>query len=231
VRKEAGYVGRKRKIHGTYRGVVADNRDPQNRGRLQLRVPEVFGESVEEWALPCAPYGGRLKGFYAVPAPGDEVWVAFEAGEPHQPIWLGGLWRDGEVPPDRSGQAATPGAKIHRSDRGLMLSLDDDERTIALSDADGDNIVTIEVQRGQVTIRASAKVVIDAPQIELVAGAGHPAVFGDDLFQYLNQAVSVFNTHMHPGETAGPVSVAPAPPAPPIQAPAAGMLSTAVRSG
>jgi uncharacterized protein involved in type VI secretion and phage assembly len=224
-------VARKQKIHGTYRGVVTDNRDPENRGRLQLRVPEVFGESGAGWALPCAPYGGMLKGFYAVPAPGDEVWVAFEAGEPDQPIWLGGLWQQGEVPPDRNGHAATPGVKIHRSDRGLMLSLDDDERTIALSDASGDNIVTIDVQRGQVTIKASAKVVIDAPQIELVAGAGHPAVFGDDLVQYLHQAVSVFNTHMHPGESAGQISVTPAPPTPPVQAPTAGMLSTAVKSG
>ena len=223
-------MARKQKVYGTYRGVVTNNRDPENRGRLQLRVPEVFGESVAEWALPCAPYGGGLKGFYAVPTPGDEVWVAFEAGEPRQPIWLGGLWRTGEVPPDRSGQVATPGVKIHRSNRGLMLSLDD-ERTIALSDANGDNIVTIEVQRGQVTIKARAKVVIDAPQIELVAGAGHPTVFGDELIHFLGQAVSVFNTHMHPGETAGQVSVTPAPPTPPIQAPSAGMLSTAVRSG
>jgi hypothetical protein len=112
-----------------------------------------------------------------------------------------------------------------------MLSLDDEEQTIALSDANGDNIVTIDVRRGQVKLKASAKIVIDAPQIELVAGAGHPTVFGDDLIQYLHQAVLGFNTYMHPGETAGPVSVTPAPPAPPVQAPTAGMLSTAVRSG
>lgn len=219
------------KLYGTYRGVVTDNKDPENRGRLQLRVPEVAGESLADWALPCAPYGGGLKGFYAIPGPGDEVWVAFEAGEPRQPIWLGGLWRSGEVPPDRSGRSATPGVKIHRSDRGLLLSLDDDEQTIALSDPEGRNMVTIDVKRGQVTVKASAKIVIDAPQIELVAGAGHPAVFGDDLMQFLDQAISVFNTHLHLGETAGPVSVTPAPPTPPIHAPAPGMLSTMVRSG
>lgn len=221
----------KEMLYGTYRGVVTDNKDPEDRGRLQLRVPEVFGESPAEWALPCAPYGGRLKGFYAIPAQGDEVWVAFEAGEPSQPIWLGGLWGSGEVPPDRRGRTATADVKIHRSDRGLLLSLDDEEQTIALADTEGHNIVTIDVKRGQVTVKAGAKVVIDAPQIELVAGAGHPVVFGDELIQFLSQAISVFNTHLHPGETAGQVSVTPAPPTPPIQAPTQGMLSTAVRSG
>lgn len=224
-------MAKNRKIYGTYRGVVTDNRDPENRGRLQLHVPDVLGDSAAVWALPCAPYGGRLKGFYAVPAPGDEVWVAFEAGKARRPIWLGGLWRTGEAPPDRNGQAATPGVKIHRSDHGLMVSLDDDERTVTLSDAEGDNAVTIEVQRGEVTIKASAKVVIDAPQIELVAGTSHPAVLGDELIQFLTQAISLFNMHMHPGETAGQVSVTPAPPTPPINAPTPKMLSSAVRSG
>ena len=46
---------------------------------------------------------------------------------------------------------------------------------------------------------------VDAPQIELVANATHPAVFGDKLLTYLNQLVTTFNTHMHPGQMAGPV--------------------------
>lgn len=224
-------MAKRQRVYGTYRGVVTDNKDPEGRGRVQLRVPEVLGETEATWALPCAPYAGRLKGFYAIPAAGDEVWVAFEAGEPRQPIWIGGLWGNGEIPPDRSGDAATAGIKVHRSDRGLMLVFDDDERTITLSDAASDNVVTIEVRRGQVTVKASARVVIDAPRIELVPGADHPAVFGDHLVSYLSQVVSLINSHMHPGETAGQVAVTPAPPAPPVPAPAPGMLSTAVKTG
>jgi hypothetical protein len=113
----------------------------------------------------------------------------------------------------------------------LRVTLDNDERTITLSDTRGSDIVTIQVRRGQVTINAAAKLVIDAPQIELVAGAGHPAVFGDDLIQYLNQVISIFGTHMHPGEMAGSVSVTPAPPSPSLPTPTAGMLSAAVKTG
>jgi len=113
----------------------------------------------------------------------------------------------------------------------LMVTVDDGGRTITLSDAHGSDVVTIEVRRDQIAIKATAKLVIDAPQIEFIAGAGHPAVFGDDLLQYLNQSISVFNTHMHPGETAGSVSVTPAPPSPPLQLPTASVLSTAVKTG
>ena len=32
--------------------------------------------------------------------------------------------------------------------------------------------------------------------------ATHPLVFGDNLLTYLNQLVTMFNAHMHPGELA-----------------------------
>ena len=52
------------------------------------------------------------------------------------------------------------------------------------------------------TVKGQTKVVVDAPQIELVVGAAHPLVFGDQLLQYLNQIVSMYQSHMHPGEMA-----------------------------
>jgi len=35
-----------------------------------------------------------------------------------------------------------------------------------------------------------------------VDGASHPLVFGDELMTYLNQLVTMFNAHLHPGELA-----------------------------
>lgn len=40
------------KYPGIYRGVVVDNADPLNRGRLKLIVPQVSGETVTDWAWP-----------------------------------------------------------------------------------------------------------------------------------------------------------------------------------
>ncbi len=69
---------------GLYRAVVLDNADPLVQRRLLVRVPGVSGdESV--WAAACLP----VPGVKEVPAVGDEVWIAFESGDPSRPIWLG----------------------------------------------------------------------------------------------------------------------------------------------
>ena len=105
-------------------------------------------------------------------------------------------------------------------------------QTVTLSDANGSNLVTIKVQEAQVRIQALAKVVVEAPQIELVDGAAHPLVFGDNLLQYLNQLVALFNSHVHPGELAAAIlPVVPTPPAPPFPPATPALLSLKVKTG
>jgi hypothetical protein len=82
-----------------------------------------------------------------------------------------------------------------------------------------------------VTVKASSKVVVEAPAIELVDGASHPVVYGDDLLQYLQQIAQMYQSHMHPGETAAGIPVSPAPPTPPFPTPSQSMLSTKVKTG
>jgi hypothetical protein len=103
---------------------------------------------------------------------------------------------------------------------------------IALSDQNGNNLVRIKVQSGEISIQGQTKVTVDAPQIELVQGASHPLVFGDQLLQYLNQVVQTFQMHMHPGEmAAGVFPVTPAPPVPPLPPATPDLLSLKVMTG
>ena len=101
----------------------------------------------------------------------------------------------------------------------------------ALSDDRGNNLLKIKVNDGQVRVQATAKVIVEAPQIELVEGAPHPLVFGDDLLQYLNQLVMLFNTHTHVGETVLGIPVTPMIPTPVFQPPTPSMLSLKVKTG
>lgn len=217
--------------YGKYRGTVSDNQDPRSQGRLKAKVPEILDDVDSGWAMPCTPYAGDQMGIYAVPPAGAGVWIEFEAGDVSRPIWSGCWWASRKVPNDEAGTAATPDVKIVRSEQGLLLALHDDSQTIAVSDANGANILKIEVQQGIVTLKATTKIVVDAPQIELVANATHSAVFGDSLMTYLNQVVSTFNAHMHPGETAGPYPVTPMSPVSPLSPPTPDMLSTTVKLG
>ena len=50
---------------------------------------------------------------------------------------------------------------------------------------------TIKIAAGSATT-----IIVDAPQIQLVDGASHPLVFGDQLLQYLNQIVQMYQSHI-----------------------------------
>jgi hypothetical protein len=84
-------------FYGKYRGKVENNIDPFNQGRIQVSVPDVLGSGRMSWAMPCVPFAGSGKGFFAVPPNKANVWVEFEAGDPNRPIWVGGFWDQGET--------------------------------------------------------------------------------------------------------------------------------------
>lgn len=85
---------------GSYAGLVETNHDPEQLGRLKVRVPHVYGAiggvygaiSTDNlpWALPTGvPNGGSNAsgGGSWLPEPGDQVLVRFLDGEPEKPVW------------------------------------------------------------------------------------------------------------------------------------------------
>jgi uncharacterized protein involved in type VI secretion and phage assembly len=84
--------GTKKRFFGKYRGLVIDNLDPLQIGRIQAQVPDVLGETPSSWALPCIPAAGIQAGCFIVPPIGSQVWIEFEQGDPDFPIWTGGFW-------------------------------------------------------------------------------------------------------------------------------------------
>ena len=219
------------RYYGKYRGQVTENIDPTNRGRIKVTVPAILGE-LKVWALPCLPYTGKGVGTYWIPEIDAGVWVEFEAGDCSYPIWTGGFWADHELPKNEQSATASPSLRMIRSEKGLMITMNDDSEVITLSDKDGSNILTIDVPAGKIRIEGNMKVVVEAPQIELVENATHPVVFGDNLLNYLNQLVQLYQTHTHPGEMAlGVFPVTPAPPFPSFPPATPALLSTIVKTG
>lgn len=215
------------RFYGKYRGLVLNSVDPLGTGRIQALVPEVLGEVPTGWALPCAPFAGTDAGFYAIPQPGAGVWIEFEAGDTARPIWTGGWWAAGEVPTDELQTPSLPTRKILRSELGLLVSLDDLQQTITISDGAGLNLISVKVLEGTVEVRSAVRVVLEAPVIQHGGAATHPAVFGDSLLAYLNTLVTIFNAHVHPGELAiGVLPVTPAPPVPPAPPATPALIST-----
>jgi uncharacterized protein involved in type VI secretion and phage assembly len=79
---------------GVYRAVVTDASDPQQLGRVSIRIPSVSADE-DLWARVVIP--GKTS--YLLD-PGDEVLVAFEAGDLRAPYVLGTLWDPSDAPPE-----------------------------------------------------------------------------------------------------------------------------------
>jgi uncharacterized protein involved in type VI secretion and phage assembly len=215
------------RYYGKYRGQITDNNDPSNLGRVKAKVPRVLGDEETGWALPAFIYGGASEqGLFAVPDVGAGVWIEFEEGDLSYPVWSGTWFTSGDIP-----ESAQPGQKVLKTKSGHKLVLDDDAGSLEITDSNG-NTVTMDSSTVKVAAGNATKVVIDAPQIELVENSTHPVVLGDNLLQYLQQMVQTYQTHMHPGEVTplgGPVT--PMPPMPPMSPPTPSLLSTKVNTG
>lgn len=156
---------------GKFRGVVTDNQDPLQIGRVRARVPDVTGEQESGWAMPCFPFGGNGMGFFALPSVGAGVWIEFEHGDPEYPIWAG-CWYGtlAEVPPEL---LAPPYKKVLlKTEGGTSIVLDDTPGLggITLETASGQKITMsatgIEIDNG-----LGAKISMQGPQINVNNGA------------------------------------------------------------
>jgi uncharacterized protein involved in type VI secretion and phage assembly len=142
---------------GKYRGIVSDNLDPLMIGRVRARVPDVLGEAESGWAMPCAPFGGKSTGFFAVPAKDAGVWIEFEHGDPDYPIWAGCWWGSvAEMPPTLLVPPPPSKKVMLRTEGGHSILVDD---------TPGIGGITLETSTG-------AKVAITAIGIEITNGMG-----------------------------------------------------------
>ena len=157
---------------GKYRGIVANNLDPLTMGRIQAEVPDVLGELVSGWALPCAPFGGRGMGFFALPSVGANVWIEFEQGDPEYPIWSGCWWSDKtEMPPLL---LTSPYKKVMVvTQGGHSITLDDSPGVggITLQTRGGQKIVLSEIGLIQIDNGQGASIELNGPRVSINKGA------------------------------------------------------------
>jgi hypothetical protein len=98
------------KIHGleyygiyysSYPGIVVENNDPDQRGRIKVEVPTILGKgkTLAAWAEPKdRDLAGQDAGSFFPPYVGDTVTMMFEHGNLRFPVYTGGYWARGELP-------------------------------------------------------------------------------------------------------------------------------------
>lgn len=178
---------------GVYRAMVVSNQDSSGLGRVRLILPAPYGgngKPGETWAQIATLMAGNNRGTWFIPDPGDEVLVAFEEGDPRHPYVVGTLWSAGNPPPEQmDGAGQNPVKSIH-SRNGITVSLYDlngDEtlalktpggQSLTLRDGDGGSLEMQDASGNQIRLSAagiqvlsSAKVTVNASQVELSAGS------------------------------------------------------------
>jgi uncharacterized protein involved in type VI secretion and phage assembly len=172
--------------HGVYLAQVTTNQDPENEGRVKVKLPwspDGGSEAYETWARVATLMAGKARGTWFVPDPEDEVLVAFEGGDPSKPVVLGSLWNGKDAPAETMSKGnpkrtilTGAGVRITLDDSqgavsllletpgGQRVRLDDTPATVTVEDANN-NSVTLGTDG--VTVAGATSVTIKAPTITL----------------------------------------------------------------
>jgi len=150
-------------------GIVTNNDDPKNMGRVKVKFPWMVGYKADidsNWARVAAPGAGKARGVFYIPEVNDEVLVAFEHGNPNLPYVLGGLWNGVDETPEKKEEALKNKEVIHRmivSRTGHKIVLDDTQgqESILIMDKTKKQSILIESATGNITIKGDGDLLID----------------------------------------------------------------------
>lgn len=174
----------KPRVNGVMTGVVTENWDDKHPGMVKV---ELFlageGKNLTDWVRVARPYAGNGYGVYWLPEVGDEVLVTFHMGDPDQPFVIGSLWNNDvdKLPEETAVEKNTikriktvKGHEIVFDEEdgkenivihtpgNMTVTLQDEKKTIIIQDGDGKNLLTLNGDKGEITVTAEKKIVLDA---------------------------------------------------------------------
>jgi len=143
---------------GAVIGIVTNNNDPEDWGRVKLKFPWLSDEVESDWAGLVGPGAGPDRGFYWLPEINDEVLVVFEHGDINKPYVIGGLWNGQDKPPLPASQALASG-QVHKrilmTRDGHKLTLTDGDDAGLILETAGGHRLTLADQQKKIVVETS----------------------------------------------------------------------------
>jgi phage protein D/phage baseplate assembly protein gpV len=173
---EQGKPGTGRIAHGLAVGIVTNNRDPEDQGRVKVRFPWLADDTETDWARVATPMAGAGRGFLFLPEVNDEVLVAFEHGDLNYPCVIGALWNGRDAPPLASSEAVggdgAVNKRVIKTRAGHTITLDDTSgaEKIQVVDKTGRNSIVIDSAGNKLTVEIAGDVELNARNAIRVTG-------------------------------------------------------------
>jgi uncharacterized protein involved in type VI secretion and phage assembly len=180
------------KVYGVVVGIVTNNQDPEQLGRVKVKYPWLSASEESHWARMATLMAGKDRGSFYLPEVDDEVLLAFEHGDVRFPYVLGMLW-NGEDTPRYDNSDGKNDLRVITSRSGHEFIFDDNDRqgkvtihtkknhTITLDDSAGGEKISIEDHTGgnsividsssnSIAVKSATKLTIDSQIVEIKAG-------------------------------------------------------------
>ncbi len=149
------------KMYGVYVGIVTDNKDPDGKYRVKVRIPsqdngDQSGSNAEQtfWYRVCTFGAGKDRGMFNLPEVEDEVLVAFENGEMSHGYIVGTLWNSSSttIADNKGGKNDD---RWYKSRSGNMLKFGDGSTTGILVQSSGGHKVHLD-DGGKILVQHSS---------------------------------------------------------------------------
>ena len=160
------------KINGVVIGIVTNNNDPKDLGRIRVKFPWLSNEDESNWARVASLMAGKERGVFVLPEIDDEVLVVFEHGDINMPYVIGSLWNGKDVPPETNSDGKN-NIRMIKSRSGHVIRIDDTngKEKIEIVDKTEKNMISIDAKDNKISIISDKDIEISAPHGKITIDA------------------------------------------------------------
>ena len=151
------------RMPGLAEAIVIDNVDPEQIGRVKVKLPTLPDMPESYWARLVMPMAGQKRGWMTIPEIDDEVLVAFINGDINHAIVLGSLYNGVDLPP-YANEDQENNLRVFQSRSGHRLTFDDtsgDERVELISHNEEIRII-LDAANKTIGIYAGKDIIVEA---------------------------------------------------------------------